>query len=102
MARTDKQRFRDAFFMDLENWCLEHRWYAPPPIGRSRHIDSPWGDMLKDELNSIYPIRTYESKEETPEFYPERTWHDYCDWVVDGGGDEWFQPEEAFSETTPE
>ena len=102
MVRTDKQRYRDAFFMDLENWCLEHRWYAPPPIGCSRHIDSPWGDMMKDELNMIYPLRTYESKKETPEFYPERTWHDYCDWVVDGGGDEWFQPEEAFSEITPE
>ena len=97
MVRTDEQRYRDAFFMDLENWCLEHRWYALPPIGRSRHIDSPWGDMMKDELNMIYPLRTHESKTETPEFYPERTWRDYSDWVVDGGGDEWFQPEEAFT-----
>ena len=101
MACTNEQRFRNAWFMDLENWALEHKWYDAPPIGSGRHI-GPWGDMMKDQLNMKYPLRTYESRQDTPEFYPDRTWHDYCAWVVSGGGDHWFQPQQASNETTLE
>ena len=82
MARTSEWRYRNAFFMDLENWVLEHQWHTRPPTGRNRHIDSQWGDVMYDELW---------------DYFPQITWLDYSDWVSLGYGDEWFQPEESIN-----
>ena len=78
--RTQEQRNTDNFFMDLENWALEHRWDARIgiPCGRARHLDHLWGEVMRGEMAD----------------YPRRTFDQYCEWVESGGGDDWFQPEE--------
>ena len=77
--RTQEQRDRDNFFMDLENWLLGHKWDSRVgvPCGPRRHLDHLWGEVMKTEL----------------EDYPRKTYEDYCLWVESGGGDEWFQPD---------
>ena len=82
MARTNEWRYRNAFFMDLENWVLQNQWYTTPPIGPNRHIDSQWGDVMYDELW---------------DYFPQITWLDYSDWVSLGYGDDWFQPDEPIN-----
>ena len=69
------------FLMDLENWVLENQWDARlgTPCGRLRHVDSLWGEVMRTELLD----------------YPRRRWGDYSDWVLGGGGDDWFQPTES-------
>ena len=77
---TQERRNTDNFFMDLENWALEHRWDARIgiPCGRARHLDHLWGEVMRGEMAD----------------YPRRTFDQYCEWVESGGGDDWFQPEE--------
>ena len=77
---TQEQRDTNNFFMDLENWVLEHRWDARIgiPCGRARHLDHLWGEVMREEMAD----------------YPRRTYDQYCAWVESGGGDEYFQPSE--------
>ena len=71
-------RDRNNFYMDLENWCLEHKWRAPVPIGPARHLfNSAWGQMMRAEF---------------VDYDPPKDFVDYSSWVEHGGGDEWFQP----------
>ena len=73
-------RDRDYFYMDLENWLLEHKWRAPVPTGPARHLfNSAWGQLMQAEM---------------VDYDPHRNFIDYSSWVENGGGDEWFQPEE--------
>ena len=74
---TQEQRDLDAFLMDLENWVLQHRWDSRIgiPCGPRRHLDHLWGEVMKEELAE----------------YPRKNWLEYCEWVQNGGGDEWFQ-----------
>ena len=76
---TQEQRDTNNFFMDLENWLLEHRWDTRIgiPCGPRRHLDHLWGEVMVEEMAD----------------YPRRTYEEYCEWVESGGGDEWFQPE---------
>ena len=76
---AQERRDQNNFLMDLENWVLEHRWDARIgiPCGPQRHLDHLWGQVMEEEIADYYPRRTYK---------------EYCDWVVSGGGDEWFQP----------
>ena len=68
------------FLTDLENWVLAIRWNARLgiPGGRLRHVDSLWGEVMRVELLD----------------YPRIHWDNYSDWVLGGGGDDWFQPAE--------
>ena len=75
---TDEyRRDRDAFYMDLENWLLEHKWRAPAPTGPARHLfNSAWGQMMRIEFL---------------DYDPPKNFMDYSAWVEAGGGDDWFQ-----------
>ena len=73
------RRDRNNFYMDLENYALEHVWRAPAPTGPARHLNSAWGQMMRAEMVDYDPPKTYV---------------DYCSWVEHGGGDDWFQPAE--------
>ena len=76
-------RDRNSFYMDLENWCLEHQWCAPVPTGPARHLfNSAWGQMMRAEFLDCDPPRNY---------------IDYSSWVEHGGGDDWFQPQEPIN-----
>ena len=76
-------RDRNNFYMDLENWFLEHKWCAPAPTGPARHLfNSAWGQMMRVEFL---------------DYDPPRDFIDYSSWVEHGGGDEWFQPEEPIN-----
>ena len=79
MAPQEQKDFNN-FMMDLENWVLEHRWDARIgiPCGPRRFEDPLWALVMKEEI----------------EEYPRKTWDEYCEWVADGGGDDWFQPSE--------
>ena len=64
MARgtmTDEyQRDRDAFYMDLENWLVEHKWRAPVPTGPARHLfNSAWGQMMRVEFLDYDPPKDF-------------------------------------------
>ena len=81
MARgtmTDEyRRARNNFYMDLENYVLEHVWRAPAPVGPARHLfNSGWGRVMRAEL---------------ADYDASITFVDYGSWVEQGGGDEWFQ-----------
>ena len=84
-----EQRDENNFLMDLENWVLEHRWDARIgiPCGPQRHLDHLWGQVMEEEIADYYPRRTYK---------------EYCEWVLSGGGDEWFQPEVDPAQGMPE
>ena len=92
-----EQRDLNNFLMDLKNWVLQHRWDARIgiPCGPRRHgreapaqsagraparsaLDHLWGEIMREELAD----------------YPRRTYEEYCGWVENGGGDEYFQPSE--------
>ena len=69
------------FLMDLENsylseWDHEQR---DNPTGPRRFEDPEWGAMMKRACDAHSDV----------------SWEQYCEWVSDGGGDEWFQAEEA-------
>ena len=89
VQHTQEQRDTNNFFMDLENWVLEHKWDTRIgiPCGRARHgrdaparsaLDHMWGEVMREEMAD----------------YPRRTYDQYCEWVEGGGGDEYFQPSE--------
>ena len=76
---TQEQRDTNNFFMDLENWVLEHRWDCRIGIPqRARHLDDLWGQVMEEEMKD----------------YPRRTYDQYCAWVESGGGDDWFQEDQ--------
>ena len=79
MAPTRDQVDLQSFLLDLENWVLTNRWdmRLGVPCGRLRHVGL-WGEVMRVELLD----------------YPRRQWSDYCDWVLSGGGDDWFQEAE--------
>ncbi len=72
---------RDNFMMDFENSCLSQNWdnaKRQHPTGILRHADAEWAAMIKKQL---YPNHS------------DVDWDEYCEWVFNGGGDEWFQEE---------
>ena len=81
---------RDAFMMDFENYCLEHCWSffnkGQHPTENKRHEDPAWAAMIE---SNVYPHRS------------DIDWHEYCEWVSRGFGDEWFQDEESEDDSTP-
>ena len=60
--------------MDFENSCLEH-WYDDIPKGPTRYDHPLWARMIKGQ---VYP------------HHSDVDWFEYCEWVKNGGGDEWF------------
>ena len=66
----------DAFMMDLENKILED-WsdIKPIPTGTRRFDNPEWAAVLK---RNVFP------------HHSDVDWHEYCEWVSNGGGDEWF------------
>jgi hypothetical protein len=73
---------RDNFMMDFENSCLSQNWdnaKKQHPTGILRHSDAEWAAMIKKQ---VYPNHS------------DVDWEEYCEWVCNGGGDEWFQEED--------
>ena len=69
-------RDKNNFLMDFENWCLGKRWDSRMgvPKGPQRIEHPEWAAMMKRECQDS-----------------DTTWEEYCEWVRQGGGDEWFQ-----------
>ena len=68
------------FMMDFENTCLQQNWDYQKhpgfhPLGPNRHEDPEWAAMIQSQC---FP------------FSSEVDWLEYCTWVQNGGGDEWF------------
>ena len=78
----ERDRYREAFLSDLENWCLAYpRWDARLglPRGKYRYMDPVWSQVVLSHIDD----------------YPRQTWEDYIAYCEAGCGDEWFQMEEA-------
>ena len=73
---AEERRYEQAFWLDLENWVLQHRWDARIgiPCGPRRHLDTAWRTIMLQEL----------------EAYPRNTIEQYEAFVLSGQGDEWF------------
>ena len=69
---------KNDFYMDFENWCLEHRWDSRQgiPKGPTRCEQPQWAAMMKRECEDS-----------------DMDFDEYCAWVQHGGGDEWFWDE---------
>jgi hypothetical protein len=63
--------------MDFENHCLS-TWRGPPPKGPRRYEHPVWGPYMRAQVE-----------------YSDTTWEKYCFWVRHGGGDFFFDEEEA-------
>ena len=75
-----EQRDLKKFLLDFENWVLQNKWDARIgiPAGRHRHEDPLWRQVIQEELRD----------------YPRKTWDQYVTFVLQGGGDEWFQEDQ--------
>ena len=73
---AEERRYEQAFWLDLENWALQHRWDARIgiPCGPRRHLDTAWRTIMLQEL----------------EAYPRNTIEQYEAFVLSGQGDDWF------------
>ena len=69
-------RDKNNFLMYFENWCLGKRWDSRKgvPKGPQRIENPEWAAMMKQECQDS-----------------DTTWEEYCEWVRQGGGDEYFQ-----------
>jgi len=73
--------YKDSFYMDFENACLQHHWdssVTPHPKGPKRFENKAWAEMIQ---NQVYP------------HHSDVDWWEYKTWVENGGGDDWFQAE---------
>ena len=71
---------RDAFMMDFENACLRLEWKCEDsPKGNTRYLHKEWATMIQSQ---VYPNHS------------DVDWYEYVEWVVSGGGDEWFEVDE--------
>ena len=68
---------RDNFLMDFENACIPRRDSSirPHPIGPFRWQDTAWAEMMRRECENHSDV----------------SFQQYCEWCMEGGGDEWFQ-----------
>ena len=77
MATVQFSRDDVNFWLDLENYVLQHKWDARcgVPCGPRRHLDDGWRAEMLVEL----------------EDYPRNSIEQYDAFVLAGHGDEWFQ-----------
>ena len=78
---------RDNFYMDFENDILR-KWDSRKkahPKGPNRCKDPEWAAIIQSE---VYP------------HHSDIDWHEYVEWVENGGGDEWFQEEDTDNKWT--
>ena len=73
--RSVNPQYRNAFLMDFENDCLARNWCGAPPKGPNIWQNYRWARMIKSQ---VYP------------HHSDVDWQEYCEWVIGGGGDEWF------------
>ena len=78
-AAREQRRFYDAFMMDFENYVLRF-WDARNgiPSGPRRFENEEWATLMREHLE-----------------FSDTCWDDYVSWVETGGGDEWFQENDA-------
>ena len=69
----------NEFMMDFENSCLADWHSGFHPLGPKRHLDHDWAAFIQSR---VFP------------FSSEIDWLEYCNWVENGYGDEWFQEDE--------
>ena len=69
----------NEFMMDFENSCLADWHSGFHPVGPKRHLDNEWAAFIQSR---VFP------------FSSEIDWLEYCNWVENGYGDEWFQEDE--------
>ena len=72
--KTVMDQSRDDFLMDFENALLEN-WRKEIPFGPRRFENDEWAKRVKA---SVYPNHS------------DVDWVEYCLWVSEGNGDEWF------------
>ena len=73
----------DNFMKDFENRCLEHRWDNRAghfPTGPLRYQDPAWSDMIRRECENHTDV----------------SFQQYCEWCMEGGGDERFQKSDFY------
>ena len=71
---------RDNFMMDFENACLSENWgKGAHPKGPRRHKNQEWAEMIQLQ---VFP------------HHSDIDWHEYSEWVTNGGGDDFFQEDE--------
>ena len=77
MAQPRRSPTDNAFMMDWENAILGD-WDARNgiPKGPCRYENAEWAALVQQH---VYP------------HHSDVTWEQYMKWVMDGGGDEWFQ-----------
>ena len=68
----------DAFMMDFENSLLTD-WTHTIPTGVLRFEKDAWSQLVK---RNVFPNHS------------DVDWDEYCQWVNQGGGDDWFQGDE--------
>ena len=71
---------RDNFMMDFENGLLGSNWVREHPTGPKRHEHEEWAAMVQKH---VFP------------HHSDVDWAEYTEWVQKGGGDEWFQANDA-------
>ena len=83
MATVRFSRDDVNFWLDIENYVLEHKWDARcgVPCGPRRHLDSGWRAEMLAELEN----------------YPRNSIEQYSAFVLQGFGDEWFQEDDQTS-----
>ena len=71
---------RDNFYMDFENAIFQTDYDQTEdiPKGPRRFENEKWAEAVK---RNVYP------------HHSDVDWDEYCEWVSNGGGDEWFQEE---------
>ena len=80
-AAFKKWSHMNDFLIDFENSYLSE-WDSSKeqhPRGKQRFLHEAWAEMMKRACHNHSDV----------------TWTQYCHWVSDGGGDEWFQEPEA-------
>ena len=63
----------NSFMLDFENWVLENRWTGEPPKGPERYLHPEWARVMQHACEDS-----------------DCSWPTYCEWVRQGGGDDWF------------
>jgi len=81
--------------MDMENEALSH-WNKPIPIGRARAFNREWVDLIKTQVD--FSGQTSMDAEDHRHLISDNDARAICvykyrQWVISGGGDEWFQPD---------
>ena len=75
------EAMHNAALTDFENWCLANRWVGEPPRGKGLVNHTAWRRMMRAECKES-----------------DHSWKTYKNWVLEGGGDDWFREDTEITE----